>query len=211
MRYQHQILALSAVLLFAHGLASPVSAGVVTDPANDFLPTFTGTHDPSLDVLSFSATFDGSTFHLSGLENGPIASFPTGLFVIGFNRGVGAANFAAIGHAGVTFDSVVTLSSAGVIGGNVLDQAGITESISGDSFTINVPLASVPSLGALPSQYGVNLWPRDISQTGNAAIADFAPDNSDLGVPEPLSMSLLGTGILGLAFMRGRRRRSSGR
>jgi hypothetical protein len=205
---RHRIAALSSVLLSAHLLATPAFAGTITDPANDFLPTFTGTHDPSLDVLSFSATFDGTVFHLSGVENGPIAAFPTGLLVFGFNRGVGASNFASIGHGGVTFDSVVTLSHAGVIGGNALNLASITASIIGASFTLNVPLTSVPALaGALPSQYGINLWPRDTSQTGNAQIADFAPDNSDLivGVPEPLSASLLAAGLFGLILLRGRR------
>jgi hypothetical protein len=43
-------------------LSHPAAAGTITDPANDFLiSTFTGTPDPSLDVLSLSADFDGST------------------------------------------------------------------------------------------------------------------------------------------------------
>ena len=135
------------------------------------------------------------------MENGPIAGFSTGLFVIGFNRGLGASNFSAISHGGVTFDSVVTLSSAGVLGGNILNLSGVTDTISGNIFTINVPLASVPSIGgAAPSSYLVNLWPRDISQAGNAAIADFAPDNSDLSVPEPLTVALFAAGLLSLTF-----------
>jgi hypothetical protein len=202
------LLASAAILLFA--VSSPALADTITDPINDFIPTFTGTHDPSLDVVSFSATFDGATFHLTGVENGPIAGFATGLFVIGFNRGVGASNFGSIGHGGVTFDSVVTLSSAGVLGGNILNLASVTDTIVGNTFTINVPLASVPPLnGASPSSFLVNLWPRDISQAGNAAIADFAPDNSDLSVPEPFSVALFAAGLLGLTFMRGRKAKTA--
>jgi len=42
------------------------------------------------------------------------------LFVIGFNRGAANSNFAAIGHPGVIFDSVMTLTSGGVTGGRDL-------------------------------------------------------------------------------------------
>src|SRR4051812_6823668 len=109
-------------LLSAAGIAHTAMAGTITDPANDFIPTFTGTHDPSLDVLSFSATLDPSTsiFHITATENGDIASFPTGRFVIGFNRGVGNRNFAAIGLPGVVFDAVITLDSSGAVAGNDL-------------------------------------------------------------------------------------------
>jgi hypothetical protein len=207
---KRRIFVSAAILLFAHTVSSPALADTITDPINDFIPSFTGTHDPSLDVISFSATFDGATFHLTGVENGPIAGFSTGLFVIGFNRGLGASNFSVIGHGGVTFDSVVTMTSAGVLGGNILNLASVTDTISGNMFTINVPLASVPPLnGASPSSFLVNLWPRDISQAGNAAIADFAPDNSDLSVPEPLSVSLFAAGLLGLTFMRGRKTKTA--
>lgn len=208
--FPRRLFALSAALLFAPALSSPAMAGAITDPANDFIASFTGTHDPSLDVLSFSATFNGTTFHLSAQEAGPIAAFPTGLFVIGINRGIGASNFNAIGHGGVTFDSVLTLSHTGVLGGNVLNLASVLANISGNGFTIDLPLSSVPGLnGAAPWQYGFNLWPRDTSQIGVAQISDFAPDNFDLTVPEPLSLSLFGSGMLGLVLMRGRKRKNA--
>src|SRR5215208_3931418 len=75
----------AAFLLSASAITHTAIAGSITDPANDFIPTFAGTPDPSLDVLSFSTTFDGTTFHIAATENGDIASFPTGRFVIGFN------------------------------------------------------------------------------------------------------------------------------
>jgi hypothetical protein len=205
-RHQRLILTLSAILLFALGVAGPAEAAAVTDGTNDFLPTFTGTHDASLDIQSFSATFDGSLFHLAAVENGPIAAFQTGQFVIGFNRGVGANNFGSIGHGGVTFDSTVTLSSAGVLGGNILNLASVIANISGNGFTIDVPVGSLPGLGgALPTQFTMALWSKDTSQAGTGAIADFAPDNSNLSVPEPLSLSLFGSGLAGLLLTRGRR------
>src|SRR6187397_249774 len=108
----------AAFLLSAAGIAHTAIAGSITDPADDFIPTFAGTHDPSLDVLSFSTTFDGSTFHITATENGDIASFPTGRFVIGFNRGAANNDFASIGLPNIVFDAVITLTSTGVAGGS---------------------------------------------------------------------------------------------
>src|SRR5689334_10929637 len=191
----------AAFFLSASAMTQTALAGSITDPANDFIPTFAGTHDPSLDVLAFSTTFDGATFHIKATENGDIAAFPTGLFVIGFNRGAATSNFAALGLPNIVFDSVITLTSKGVVGGRDLVSntpiavpAG-SATILGSTFQIDVPAALLPSQGLLPTQYGVNLWPRDASvAAGNTQIADFAPDATDLIVgpalaaPEPSSL-----------------------
>jgi hypothetical protein len=209
--------------LVAHSFAAAVfllaaesgNAATISDPANDFLPTFQGTHDGSLDVLSLTATFDGTAFHVSATENGDIAAFANGLFVLGFNRGAAIANFGSIGHGGVIFDSVITLTSAGVTGGRDLVAnspislpAGAA-TISGSTFTIDIPLSALPSEGLAPTRYGINLWPRDASVApGNSQIADFAPDNSDLAVPEPMSLGLLSTAMIGLVVAKRRSRKT---
>ncbi|MEA2777276.1 MAG: hypothetical protein QOF90_2682, partial [Acetobacteraceae bacterium] len=174
-------------------VSSQVPTGGVSDPTGDFVPSFTGAKTPDLDVVSFATTFDGTNFHISGTLNGNIGTLPTSLYVIGFDRGgAGPSPFAPIGEPGVVFDSVVTLTGKGVATVNLLGTNASSTPlsadavhISGSSFEIDVPAALLPSAGLSPTDYRVNLWPRDTTQVGNAAIADFAPENAVLTVSPP--------------------------
>ncbi len=207
------VLVAATLIASAYGSAS---ATVVSDPANDFLTSFAGTKSGDIDVLSASATFDGSTFHLGGTMNGIIGTLPTSLYVFGVNRGASTSNFASLGLPGVIFDAVITLTGTGTLGGRdlaantALSLAGVSAKISGASFTIDVPLADLPSQGFTPLQYQFNLWPRDTAGTPQP-ISDFAPNTTDFlasasTVPEPGSLAILGTGAFGLTLLRSRRR-----
>jgi hypothetical protein len=210
-------LRLAAATIVA-SVASPAGATTITDPVGDFIPAFSGAHTGDIDVVSSSVTFDGATFHFSATLDGAIGTLPTSLYVIGVNRGAATSSFAAppINLPGVVFDTVITMTGTGVTGGRNLITAtplalpAGSAHISGDSFELDIPLSLLPSAGFLPLQYGFNLWPRDTSVTADAThtpIADFAPDNATFvatAVPEPMSLALLGAGLVGLCLVRRR-------
>ena len=215
-RFRRAVPGIALLAVAAVGLAQPARAGAITDPAGDFIPTFTGVKNGDLDVLSAFATYDGANFTIGATLNGAVGTTASSLYVFGFNRGAATNNFSAIGAGGVVFDATITLTGAGVTGGrDLVSGAAVTlpagaATISGNSIQIVVPGALLPSEGLQPAAYGVNLWPRDSTQVGNAAIADFAPNNSDFvvgaaTVPEPLSLSLLASGVVGAAMVRRRR------
>jgi hypothetical protein len=204
-----------AVLALACGAAQ-----AVTDPAGDFLPSYTGAQSGDLDVVSSTVTYDAATdmFDFTATLNAPVGTTSSAFYVWGLDRGQGTQVFNTgpdpIG-AGVSFDSVVIFRldhSATVVAltgaGGGAEAGAVTWS--GDTITGEVSGAFLPSLGLDKSDYGWNLWPRDGSVTGNGSIADFAPDASDAAVtsvPEPANVVLLGAGFGFLAL--GARRRKS--
>ena len=131
-------------------------------------------------------------------------------YVWGFDRGAGAEKFNTGANpigAGMTFDTVVIfrLDGTATIGSTVLHDV----QWSGNTITGSVPDSLLPSQGLAFADYGWNLWPRDGTASGNAAISDFAPDASDgkvSAVPEPASIAFFGAG-LGLLAAAARRRR----
>jgi hypothetical protein len=199
-------------------ISSPALATTVTDPVGDILPSFVGTGSPDLDVTSFSVDLDSSatTFSLAAVLAGDINSALAGFYVIGVDTGAGAiAPFAGIGEPNVRFDQVIIVQKNGTatLGGNSLDVL-----LSGNQFTVSVPVALLPSTGATPANYGFNVWLREgATVTGNSQITDFAPDNALLSahgivhaVPEPATWltMLLGFGFVGGA-LRFRRNQST--
>lgn len=197
------------------------AAQAVTDPTNDFIPSYGGSHDGDLDVVSSVVTYDAGsdTFNFSATLAAPVGTTASAFYVWGVDRGQGTQRFntgpTPIG-AGVSFDSVVIFRLdgsatvallAGPAGGGSL-PGDVT--FSGNTLSGDIAGSLLPSLGLAKADYTWNLWPRDGSVAGNAAISDFAPDASNAAVtsvPEPAGIALTGAG-LGLLALGSRRRRS---
>src|SRR5262245_5447642 len=79
------------------GLVGPARADEIPDTTDDFLLTYTGPHDPGLDVVAHEVTFAGDRLIFYGRMAGPIA--PTqaigGLYLFGLDRGQGTPRFLA--------------------------------------------------------------------------------------------------------------------
>jgi hypothetical protein len=191
------------------------------DHANDFLPTYIGPQNGDLDVLSTGATFDGTNFRFTATLNGTVGATTGAFYVWGVDRGAGTVGFPTLAP-GVRFDTVLIVrpvgtnpaNAAGNVGANTLAPGSI--SFTANSLSVLVPSTFLPNNGKTFSDYTINLWPRfggtfnGINVTGNPAISDFAPNNSNVQVvttaPEPGSLILTILGGVGLAAGISRRR-----
>lgn len=207
-----------AVAALAFGSASAHAA--VTDPAGDFLATYTGPQNGDLDALALSVTFSSSGVTLSSAVNGTIGTTPGSAFIWGVDRGSGTDRLItsgppAVGPADLLLDAVVRLESGGAgrvmtfptVGPPVttlLDPSTIM--ISGSTISTTIPFAVLFSTGFAPEDYTYAFWTR--SELGSQAfIADLAPDGGSItavAVPEPATwaMMLMGFGAVGFAMRR---------
>ena len=194
----------------------------VTDARGDYVAGFTGSKAGDLDVIGSFVTYNVATnmFVFSGTMDADIGATPGGFYVWGVNRGAGTAGFAANGVGGVLFDSIVRLNQDG--SGTVIRFSGPdagatplaagTAKIIGSTIIGQVNGSLLTGNGFAKPAYTWNLWPRDPTLTAFAAISDFAPDNSNLGVtvigsvPEPTSLAMFALGLGALAL--GKRRLS---
>jgi hypothetical protein len=213
---------LAGLLFAAH--AGIVRAAAIADSLGDFLPTYTGPHDPGLDVVSHEVRLAGDRLIFSGRMAGPIA--PTlalgGLYATGLNRGQGTPRFLDAPAApptigpNVLFDSVLAINPNGtgifvnLIAGTPpmpLNPADIT--ISGNEYVANLPLSIfLPLATRPPAEWTYNLWPRNGNGL-NVQVSDLAPnDGNSAVIPEPSSLALACLVALGLVGYGGRRRRA---
>ncbi len=199
-----------ALALVSFVASAPLTAQslTVSDPVGDFnLPYYVGVQNLGLDVTSFTVSFDGTNFTLAATMAGTIdPTLVDGAYVIGVDTGTAASPgpFANVGNPDVIFNRVIALNGQTEVA--TLSGTPLTADITGNAFSIIVPVALFGATPLNPLEYGWNLWPRD--GAGNTRISDFAPDNSVLRlVPEPgtwMTM-LLGFALVGTAFRKRRR------
>ena len=209
MPFRRYLTHVACALSLAAGLAArPAMAAVITDPQNDFLATYTGPHNADLDVRSTGASFVAGQYIFDGTFYGAIGTTAGGVYVFGVDRGQGTTRFSAIGSA-VVFDSVVIVNPFGTssvrdfIANTTTALASSAVQFIGASLEVSVPGSLLPSTGFAVDRYTYNLWPRS-GLGNNNQIADFAPDNSNLGidVPEPASIAILAMGLLAAIGLR---------
>jgi hypothetical protein len=203
-------------------VATPVVAAPIPDPTGDFLPTYTGTQDPALDIISASAIFDGSNFTFSSTVDGAIG-IPGSLYVFGINRGAGTARLASgsppIGGS-VLWDAVAVLFPDGtgrivtfpVAGPPTITTLPGAVTVSGDTISGIFSAGLLPSTGFTPNDYTFTEWSRlrvnPAADGTNAEIADFAAAGTTVAtVPEVSTWAtmIVGFGMIGQLLRRRRK------
>jgi hypothetical protein len=187
------------------------SARAASDPAGDFLATFTGAHNANLDITSAEARFDGINFNLKLTLDGPVG-LPAGqLYVWGINRGAGTARLNEVSDPdldpAVKWDSLAVLTADGTLRVVVLPPAGppaITAFAggavaNGNTVTTVVPFSLLTSRGFAPTSYTFQLWSRLRANPAvdgpNTEIADFGP-RIFASIPEPASWAMMISGFV---------------
>jgi hypothetical protein len=198
---------MKSVLVGAFALAAALTASsafaTTVTTTSGILPTFTnspaGPVTPGQEIQSVSAVIEGANFILTATLDGAPLLTPNTEYVWGINTGTGTAHFASLGQPGVVFNDVIAINPAS-------PQSGVT--ISGDTITDVVSIASLASTGFASTSYGFSFWPALIS---SGSIPEFAPDNATFtasvaAVPEPSTWAMMILGFFGIGFMAYRRK-----
>jgi hypothetical protein len=213
---------------FALLVSATTASAAVSDPAGDFLATYTGSQDADLDILSGDVAFDGTSFLFTATVAGQIDATPGQLYAWGIDRGAGTPRIDLLRDPdiapGILFDAVVVMLPNGTLTVVTIPLMGAPTftnfvggtTVAGDTLSATVPLSSLFSTGFAPEDYTFGLWSRmrinpTVDGTNNE-IADFLTGSGTLNarvVPEPATWltMLLGFGLVGGVIRSARKRR----
>ena len=197
-------------------MSATAASAAISDPAADFLLTYTGPTNGDVDIVSADVAFSGTAFSFRETMNGLIGTTPNALYVWAVNRGAGIARPAlappAIGST-LLWDAVVVMFADGTLRVVTFPAAGaptITNivggtAVAGNTLSGNVAASLLPSTGFAPTAYTFELWSRvrvNAAADGlTSEIADLAPSAGPItaAVPEPATWltMLLGFGLIG--------------
>jgi hypothetical protein len=191
----------AGALTLAALLATGPALAATTTMSTGFLSTYTGPQNGDLEIASASAFVVGANLMLSATAMAPIGTTSGTEYVWGIDTdpALATAAFASEGFDKVLFNDVAVAKVGGT---------GVT--VSGDTITDTIPIASLKNVVLSPDQFAISLWPVATPPGGFAGFSEFVPGNGTFsaGAPEPATWGLMLIGLAGLgAVLRGGRRR----
>ncbi len=214
---------MKALLLAALLAAAPALSAPVSDPAGDFLPSYTGPLGGDVDILSGAVTRRDGMIQFDVEVAANFGTTPNVLAVWAINRGAGTPrlSFLAPPVAGnLPFDALFVMFDDG--SARAVTFVGMVPTITllpgaaniaGSTMQGFVSTALYTSTGFALEDYTYGLWTRQrinpVMDSGNFEVADLLNGGNPFraSVPEPASwaMLILGFGAIGTRLRRAAR------
>jgi len=205
--------------VYLDGTASTGSGGALLTLSGNVQYNATGGDNIILEILDTGLAAPSPTVTLTSTVSGyaystnsqtPTGDLPGSASSISFNSWIDAANdVPAFGSA--TTGGVTTLN-ASVLTIPASAANGVSQQFTSGGFSGSAASASPVDLSGVNPANGYSMFSQvAINFTGSGGVADFTltadpPSTPGTPIPEPTSLLLLGSSLLGVAVLRGRKR-----